>query len=74
MNKMESKSVSVCGDVFRVYWTGSVWQSPCNGRQHASATGAMRAELEAHYSACGDDVEDDDTQAEIDGYLSQMSD
>jgi hypothetical protein len=34
----------------------------------------MRSELEAYFRSCGDDIEDEETAEEIDGYLSQMVD
>ena len=68
---MYSKSVSVYGDELCVNWTGSVWVSPCDGQQHSSDRQAMRTELEAYFSACGEDVEE--MADEIDGYLRKMT-
>ncbi len=72
MNATHDKTVTICGDVLGIYWTGSVWVSPCNGQQHSSARAAMRAEIERYYTDCGDDIDNPNTAAEIDGYLSQM--
>lgn len=66
-------TLDVCGDVLRVYWTGSVWESRTNGSQYSSATAAMRVELEQYLGACGEDVESDAVQDQIEGWLSQMT-
>lgn len=49
-------TLNVYGDELKVTWTGSVWQAPVNGTQHASVKDAMREELESYLSACGEDV------------------
>ena len=53
---MSVATLDVCGDELRVMWTGSVWQSPTNGTQHARCEDAMRCEVKAYYSACGEAV------------------
>ena len=68
------KTVDVYGDKLKVRWDGNVWVSPHNGQQHSRSTDAMRSELEAYFLACGEDVEDEQTAEEIEGYLSQMAD
>jgi hypothetical protein len=74
-NEMKTKkAVDVCGDKLTVAWDGNVWVSPHNGQQHSRAEHAMRSELEAYFRSCGDDIEDEETAEEIDGYLSQMVD
>jgi hypothetical protein len=50
------------GDVLEVVWTGSVWQSPTHGSQHAHARDAMRVELESFIRDCGDDPRDLDVE------------
>jgi hypothetical protein len=60
------------GDVLTVEWTGSVWVSPCNGRQHGGARLAMRDEVFRYLLDCGfhhDAIED-----LIDGHLNRMAD
>lgn len=69
----ERKVVHVHGDMIEIHWDGNMWVSPCNGRQHSSARDAMRAELERYYTDCGEDVEDEATADEIEGYLSRMT-
>jgi hypothetical protein len=72
--KMETKQVNVNGDMIEIHWDGNMWVSPSNGRQHARAADAMRAELEKYFRDCGEDIEDEDVSEQIDGYLSQMVD
>lgn len=70
---VNAKTVTVCGDVLAVERAGSVWVSPVNGQQHSSARDAMRAEIEAYLSACGEDVDSEEASEEIEGYLDQMA-
>lgn len=56
----KSKTVNFCGDEISVNWTGSVWTSPSNGRQHSSVRNAMMDELLAYCSAGGSGDEYDD--------------
>ena len=57
---MNTATLNFCGDTLEVVWTGSVWQAPCNGTQHSTASAAMREELTRHIISCGDDPEDYD--------------
>jgi hypothetical protein len=66
----DTATLSVCGDVLSVTWTGSVWQAPCCGAQFALVKDAMRCEVEAYYSACGEDL--DEKAEEIDDLLSNI--
>lgn len=66
------ETLDVCGDTLEIQWTGSVWVSPCNGRQHASKYDAMRDELEAYLGASGEDVSDSAVIEQIDGWLSNL--
>lgn len=51
-------TLNVYGDKLKVEWTGSVWEAPCNGTQHARVKDAMRQELERYLSDCGEDVDE----------------
>jgi hypothetical protein len=64
-------TLNMSGDILTVEWTGSVWESPCNGQQHARRNDAMRAELERYLRDCGEDT--DAMEEEIEGYLSEIS-
>lgn len=68
-----TKTVNVFGDKIQIRMLGSMWVSPCNGRQHTEARDAMRAELERYFRECGDDTESEEIREQIDGYISQMS-
>lgn len=68
-----TKTINVFGDKIQVRMVGSMWVSPCNGRQHIEARDAMRAELERYFLECGDDVESVEIREQIAGYISQMS-
>lgn len=72
MNATATKTVTIFGDVLEVRYNGNMWVSPHNGQQHSRAEYAMRSEIEAYYSSCGDDPKDEKRTAEIDGYVSQM--
>lgn len=60
--------INVFGDIIGVHWTGSVWQSPCNGRQHSREWDALADELRQYLSDCGEDVEHIDGQYVRDNY------
>lgn len=68
-----TKTVNVFGDKIQVRMVGSMWVSPCNGRQYPEARDAMRVELERYFLECGDDTDSDEIREQIDGYISQMS-
>jgi len=53
-------TLDVFGDTLRVQWTGSVWQAPCNGTQHARVEDAMRQELRKYLAESGDPMADDE--------------
>jgi len=55
-------SINVSGDTLSVTWTGSVWQSPSSGSQHAREWDALAVELARHLAACGEAVEHVDGQ------------
>lgn len=59
--------IDVSGDVLGVTWTGSVWQSPTTGSQHAREWDALAVELYHYLAACGEDVTlyDDDSDATV---------
>lgn len=61
---MHTATLNVFGDELKINWTGSVWQSPTNGQQHSSRKDAMRAELEAYMSACGENIEEKSDEIE----------
>lgn len=63
-------TLDVFGDELKVIWTGSVWQAPCCGSQHARAKDAMRVELERYLSDCGEDVSE--MADEIDDMLGNI--
>lgn len=69
-----SKQVDIFGDILTVSWDGNTWVSPCNGQQHGRAGDAMRCEIEAYFTSCGDDSEDEEIADQIRGFLSQMED
>jgi hypothetical protein len=68
--KMQAATLNAYGDILEVYWTGSVWQAPCNGTQHAHAKDAMREELETYLSICGEDI--DEMSDEINAMLEKI--
>lgn len=65
-------TLNVFGDELKVEWTGSVWQAPSCGSQHARVKDAMRVELEAYLSACGEDMDSDETADTIDDLLENI--
>lgn len=60
--------IDVSGDILGVTWTGSVWQAPCNGTQHAREWDALAEELTAYLSACGENTDHIDGQYVKDNY------
>lgn len=68
------KKVEVFGDVIQIRWDGNAWVSPHNGQQYSHAPDAMWSELSAYYIACGEDIANDDTIAEIEDHISGMAD
>ena len=68
----KSKKVEVFGDELTIRYDGNMWVAPSTGSQHARATDAMREEIEAYYSASGENV--DEASDEIESYVSQMVD
>lgn len=66
-------SIEVCGDRLSVTWTGSVWQAPSNGTQHARVWDALAVELRAYLSACGEDISEIDGQYVRDNYTIDRS-
>ena len=63
-------TLNVHGDVLKVRWTGSVWEAPCNGSQHARVKDAMRSELTRYLSDCGEDT--DEMADEIEDMLNNI--
>ena len=61
-------TIDVCGDILGVTWTGSVWQSPSTGSQHAREWDALAVELRIHLGACGEDTGEIDGQYVRDHY------
>lgn len=68
MTRTYDATISVCGDELGVTWTGSVWQAPSTGSQHAREWDALAVELAAYLSACGEDVSEIDGQYVRDNY------
>ena len=71
--KTAIKTVNVFGDKIQIRMVGSMWVSPCNGRQHPEARDAMRGELERYFTECGEDTECDEVMDQIEWYLDQIS-
>lgn len=61
-------SITVCGDTLTVEYTGSVWQAPSNGTQHARHWDALAVELRAYLMSCGEDADHVDGQHVRDHY------
>jgi len=59
---MEKAHIDMCGDRLEVVWDGNVWRAPSCGTQHARVRDAMRRELESYLTACGEDVDEMDTE------------
>ena len=66
----QTRTVTVGGDVLQVEYEGSMWVSPCNGQQHATAADAMRCEVVAYLRSCGEQVEYD--SPEVSAIVSEM--
>jgi hypothetical protein len=69
---MSKATLNVFGDVLEVRWTGNVWEAPGTHRTFTSAKAAMRDELRDYLSACGDDVDAEDTSAQIETLLTNI--
>lgn len=68
----KAKKVEIFGDELTIRWNGNMWVAPSDGSQHARAADAMRVEIEAYYSASGEDVEE--SADEIDAAIGDMVD
>lgn len=68
MTKTYDAQIDVCGDILGVIWTGSVWQCPTTGSQHAREWDALAVELRHYMAACGEDTSEIDGQYVRDHY------
>lgn len=68
MTRTYDAQIDVCGDILGVRWTGSVWESPCNGTQHAREWDALASELRRYLRDCGEDADHVDGQYVRDHY------
>lgn len=66
--KQYDATIDVCGDTLGVTWTGSVWQSPTTGSQHAREWDALAVELSHYLSSCGEETDHIDGQYVRDTY------
>lgn len=66
-------TLDVFGDTLEVIWDGNVWVAPVNGQQYSHRNEAMRAELTAHLSACGEDTDSESVKEQIADLLDNIA-